>query len=117
MLKGARHIAGCAYELAIIDRQMEKMKLGSQLKLKEINAKADIADTRAIYRHDAALKPATWVDNLRASVQPVVTYILVTAAIAIKAAGFYALITIEGVAIYQALPTIADDRSTPCWPP
>ena len=32
-----------AHELAIIDRQMEQMKLGSALKLEEINAKADIA--------------------------------------------------------------------------
>ena len=35
-----------AHELAIIDRQMEQMKLGSALKLEEINAKADIAETK-----------------------------------------------------------------------
>lgn len=99
-----------AHELAMIDRQMEQMRLGSELRLQEINVQADIAETQAIYKHDAAIKPATWVDNLRASVRPVVTYLLVLTAIAIKAAGLYALIVLEGMAIYQALPTIADDQ-------
>ena len=62
-----------AHELAIIDRQMEQMKLGSALKLEEINAKADIAETKAIYKHDSSIKPATWVENLRGSVRPIVT--------------------------------------------
>lgn len=110
LLQYLQERADRAHELAIIDRQMEQMRLGSSLKLEEIHAQADIAETRAVYRHDAALKPATWIDNLRASVRPVVTYILVTAAIAIKAAGLYALIVIEGMAVYQALPTIADDQ-------
>ena len=99
-----------AHELAMIDRQMEQMKLGSQLKLEEINAQADIAETRAIYRHDAAIKPATWVDNLRGTVRPAITYLLVLCLIAIKFCGLYALVAIEGMAIYQALPTIADDQ-------
>ena len=99
-----------AHELAMIDRQMEQMKLGSQLKLEEINAQADIAQAKAIYRHDSSIKSATWVDNLRGSVRPVITYLLVGTFIAIKGAGLYALIVIEGMAIYQALPVIGDDQ-------
>ena len=99
-----------AHELAMIDRQMEQMKLGSQLKLEEINAQADIAQAKAIYRHDSSIKSATWVDNLRGSVRPIITYLLVVTFIAIKGAGLYALIVIEGIAIYQALPAIGDDQ-------
>ena len=99
-----------AHELAMIDRQMEQMKLGSQLKLEEINAQADIAQAKAIYRHDSSIKSATWVNNLRGSVRPVITYLLVITFIAIKGAGLYALIVIEGMAIYQALPVIGDDQ-------
>ena len=99
-----------AHELAMIDRQMEQMKLGSQLKLEEINAQADIAQAKAIYRHDSSIKSATWVDNLRGSVRPVITYLLVGTFIAIKGAGLYALIVIKGMAIYQALPAIGDDQ-------
>ena len=99
-----------AHELAMIDRQMEQMKLGSQLKLEEINAQADIAETRAIYRHDSSIKSSTWVNNLRGTVRPAITYLLVCCLIAIKFCGLYALIAIEGVAVYQAIPTIADDQ-------
>ena len=99
-----------AHELAVIDRQMEQMKLGSQLKLEEINANADAAQAKAIYRHDSSIKSATWVDNLRGSVRPIITYLLVVTFIAIKGAGLYALIVIEGMAIYQALPVIGDDQ-------
>lgn len=98
-----------AHELAIIDRQMEQMKLGSQIKLEEINAKADIAETKAIYKHDSSIKPATWVDNLRGTVRPLITYLLVLTFIVIKGAGLYALIAIEGVAISSALIAIDDE--------
>ena len=48
--------------------------------------------------------------NLGANFRPVITYLLVGIFIAIKGAGLYALIVIEGVAIYQALPVIGDDQ-------
>ena len=99
-----------AHELAMIDRQMEQMKLGGELRLQEINAQADIAQAKAIYRHDSSIKSATWVDNLRGSVRPIITYLLVVTFIAIKGAGLYALIAIEGMAIYQALPAIGADQ-------
>ena len=99
-----------AHELAMIDRQMEQMRLGGELRLQEINAQADIAQAKAIYRHDSSIKSATWVDNLRGSVRPIITYLLVVTFIAIKGAGLYALIVIEGIAIYQALPAIGDDQ-------
>ena len=99
-----------AHELSIIDRQMEQMRLGSHLKLEEIYAKADVAQSKAIYRHDSSIKASTFIDNLRGSVRPVVTYLLIGTFIAIKAAGLYGLIVVEGMAIYQALPIIGDDQ-------
>ena len=99
-----------AHELAIIDRQMEQMKLGSQIKLEEINAKADIAETKAIYKHDSSIKPATWVDNLRGSVRPIVTYLLLLTFIGIQAAGFYMLVNVEGAAVYEAIMAINSEN-------
>ena len=48
--------------------------------------------------------------NLGANFRPVITYLLVGIFIAIKGAGLYALIVIEGMAIYHALPVIGDDQ-------
>ena len=109
LLKGARHIAGWAYEKAIIDRQVEQMKSGSQLKLEEVKAQADIAQAKAIYRHDAALNFTGLVSNLRASVRSVVAYLLIASFIAIKIASLYAVMS-EGMPIVDALPLIADDQ-------
>ena len=99
-----------AHELAIIDRQMEQMKLGSALKIEEINAKADIAETKSIYKHDASIKPATWVDKLRGSVRPIVTYLLLLTFIGIQAAGFYMLVNVEGAAVYEAIMAINSEN-------
>ena len=110
LLEFIQERADRAHELAIIDRQMEQMKLGSALKLEEINAKADIAETKAIYKHDASIKPATWVDNLRGSVRPIVTYLLLLTFIGIQAAGFYMLVNVEGAAVYEAIMAINSEN-------
>jgi hypothetical protein len=104
-----------AHELAMVDRQMEQMRLGSELKLQEINVQADIAETRAIYRHDATMKNDGWVGGLRASVRPVVTYLLLGLLIAIKSVGLYALVVLEGMMVSEALPQIWDDQTGAVW--
>lgn len=104
-----------AHELAMVDRQMEQMRLGSELKLQEINVQADISETKAIYRHDGKMKNDGWVGGLRASVRPVVTYLLLGLLIAVKATGMYALIALEGVMVSAALPQIWDDQTGAVW--
>ena len=49
------------------------------------------------------------MSNLRASVRPVVAYLLIASFIAIKIASLYALIS-EGMPVVDALPLIADDQ-------
>ena len=61
------------HELAILNRQMELQKLGHSQRLEEIEVQADIAESKAIYRHDRPIGVA-WVDALRATVRPVITY-------------------------------------------
>ena len=58
------------HELAILDRQMEMQKLGHTQRLEEIAVAADIAESQALYRHDARASGVKWVDGLRASVRP-----------------------------------------------
>jgi hypothetical protein len=62
------------HELEIMDRQMEQMRLGHAQRLEEINVNADIAESRALYKHDSQPSGVKWVDGLRASVRPVITY-------------------------------------------
>lgn len=104
-----------AHELAMIDRQMEQMRLGSDLRLNEINVQADVEEGRALYRHDSKLKNDGAIGALRASVRPVVTYLMLGLFITVKGAGLYALIAIEGMMVAQALPTVWDDQTGAVW--
>ena len=61
------------HELAIIDRQLEQQRLGHSQRLEEISVIADASLNQAAYSY--ASKPTnTWVDALRASVRPIITY-------------------------------------------
>ena len=98
------------HELAILDRQMEQMKLGHQQRLEEIEIQGDIAESQALYRHD---KPVgvVWVDSLRASVRPIITYAFFLLFAAVKGSALYLLIAVEGLLLAEALPQIWDPET------
>jgi hypothetical protein len=48
-------------------------KLGHTQRLEEIAVTADIAESQALYRHDAQPSGVKWVDGLRSSVRPMTT--------------------------------------------
>ena len=98
------------HELAILDRQMEQMKLGHTQRLKEIEIQADIAESKALYRHDKPVGVA-WVDALRASVRPVITYAFFLLFASVKGSALYVLIVVEGLLIAEALPRIWDPET------
>ncbi len=107
-----RERADRKHELAVLDRQMEQMRLGHNQRLEEIEVQADIAESNALYRHDAALGGSSrWVDGLRASVRPLITYAFFILFAAVKGSGLYLLIAVEGLLIAEALPRIWDPET------
>ncbi len=98
------------HELAILDRQMEQMKLGHQQRLEEIEVQADIAESKALYRHDKPVGVA-WVDALRATVRPVITYAFFLLFASVKGSALYVLIAVEGLLLAEALPRIWDPET------
>jgi len=99
------------HELAILDRQMEQMRLGHTQRLEEIAVEADIAESMALYRHDSRPSGVKWVDGLRASVRPVITYAFFLLFSVVKTAALYVLITDQGLTVVQALPQIWDPET------
>jgi len=99
------------HELAILDRQMEQMRLGHTQRLEEIAVEADIAESKALYRHDSQPSGVKWVDGLRASVRPVITYAFFLLFSVVKTAALYVLITDQGLTVVQALPQIWDPET------
>ena len=98
------------HELAILDRQMEQMKLGHQQRLEEVEIQADIAESKALYRHDKPVGVA-WVDALRATVRPVITYAFFMLFASVKGSALYVLIVMEGLLLAEALPRIWDPET------
>ena len=81
------------HELALIDRQMEMAKLNHKQKLEAINLEADISETRALYRHDTKLSSGyKWVDALRSTVRPFITYAFFLLFCCVELATFYILV-------------------------
>ena len=62
-----------AHEIAILNIQIERERLGHVQRLEEISTTADIEETKALYQ---SMKPTGvhWVDALNATVRPLITY-------------------------------------------
>lgn len=99
------------HELAILDRQMEMQKLGHTQRIEEIAVAADIAESQALYRHDAQPSGVKWVDGLRSSVRPMITYAFFLLFAAVKGSGLYLLIAVEGLVLAEALPQVWDGET------
>ncbi|MEW8420137.1 MAG: hypothetical protein AB2669_08300 [Candidatus Thiodiazotropha endolucinida] len=74
VLKLWRDRADRKHELAILDRQMEAQRQGHSQRLAEIEVQADIIESKALYAHASQPSGVLWVEALRASVRPVITY-------------------------------------------
>jgi hypothetical protein len=62
------------HEMERMRVQAEVMEKQSVLKLKELDKEADIAETKGIYEHDRSIDAGGFVNGLRGSVRPVITY-------------------------------------------
>ncbi len=72
LLKIWRDAADRKHELTILKMQMEQQAQGHSQRLEEINAQADISETRALYRtYSTGIR---WVDALNGTVRPVLAY-------------------------------------------
>ena len=81
----------------------------SELKLQELDAEADIAETKGLYAHDTALAAkGGCVVGLQASVRPVITYLFMLAFLSVKAGMIYSLIGNQGIDWTTALDVAWD---------
>ena len=55
-------------------QRIELLRVQSDLKLQELDMQADIAETKGIYEHDRSIDAGSFVNALRGSVRPVITY-------------------------------------------
>jgi hypothetical protein len=75
------------HELEIMDRQIEMQRIGHSQRLEAIQAQADAGELAALLEHDSSLETDSgFIQNLRASVRPALTYAFFTLFCGVKIA-------------------------------
>jgi len=95
------------HELEIMTRQAE-------IQLDKTAIDANIREVETIHKHDASLDGGGFVNAVRASVRPVITYLFMALFIGVEVTTYYLLIQ-NGVAPGDALVAAWDDQVMAMW--
>ena len=98
------------YELQRMQMQMELMAKKSELKISELDKEAEIKETEGLYKHDD-VDAGGFINALRGSVRPIITYAFFGLFVAIKVTALLSLMNQSGVSLNMALDTIWDDQT------
>ncbi len=98
-------------ELAMLEAKAKYAEKLSELKLKELDAQADIVEAQSIYSHDSNIDSGSFVNALRGSVRPVITYAFFILFAAIKTTALVTMMSNDGVDLAVALVAIWDDET------
>ena len=98
------------HELQKIQLQMELMAKKSELKIQELDKEAEIKETEGLYQHDN-VDAGGFINALRGSVRPIITYAFFALFVAIKVTALLSLMNQTGVSLNMALDTIWDDQT------
>lgn len=95
------------HELEIMSRQLAAQAAGHSERLDEIRMQADIAESKSLYSYASTESGVRWVDALRASVRPVLTYAFFALFCVVKMCGLLQLIN-HGVPVTESLVAVWD---------
>ena len=98
------------YELQRMQMEMELMAKRSELNIAELDKEAEIKETEGLYKHDN-VDAGGFINALRGSVRPIITYAFFGLFVAIKVTALLSLINQSGVSLNMALDTIRDDQT------
>lgn len=98
------------HELQKMQMQMELMEKRSELKIEELDKEAEIKEAEGLYKHDN-VDAGGFINALRGSVRPIITYAFFSLFVAIKVTALLSLMNQSGVSLNIALDTIWDDQT------
>ena len=98
------------YELQRMQMEMELMAKRSELNIAELDKEAEIKETEGLYKHDN-VDAGGFINALRGSVRPIITYAFFGLFVAIKVTALLSLINQTGMQLNMALSTIWDDQT------
>ncbi len=98
------------HNLERMQLEMNLMTKRSELKLQELDKQAEIKETEGLYKHDS-IDAGGFVNALRGSVRPVITYAFFGLFVAIKIVAVMTLMNEQGADLAGALNVIWDDNT------
>lgn len=99
------------HERDMVKLRMDAAAQGVDLNIKLEEAKADANEGESIRQHDSAISGGKFIDALRASIRPVITYVFFFLFVAIKVSALIVMLK-TGMPITEALPAIWDTETT-----
>ena len=100
-----------AQELSMLEAKAKYAATLSELKVQELDIEAEIAETKGLYTHDQSLDSGTFVNALRGSVRPVLTYLFFIMFATVKGTLLYTAVTTEGINFETAVLMIWDGET------
>ena len=94
--------------------ELEVMKQAALIQLDQTAIDANIREVETVHEHDAALDGGSFVNGLRASVRPIITYLFMALFVAVEIATYYLLIK-SGVAPGEALVAAWNEQIMALW--
>ena len=98
------------HNLERMQLEMQLMDKRSELKIQELDKQAEIKETEGLYQHDS-MDAGGFVNALRGSVRPVITYAFFGLFVAIKTVAVLTLLNEQGADLAGALNVIWDDNT------
>ena len=100
-----------AQELSMLEAKAKYAATLSELKVQELDIEAEIAETKGLYAHDQSLDSGTFVNALRGSVRPVLTYLFFIMFATVKGTLLYTAVTTDGINFETAVLMIWDGET------
>jgi len=98
------------HELQRMKMEIELMAKRSEFKIQELDKEAEIKEAEGLYKHDS-VDAGGFINALRGSVRPIITYAFFGLFVAIKVTALISLMNLPEMQLNMALSMIWDDQT------
>ena len=98
------------HELQRMKMEIELMAKRSEFKIQELDKEAEIKEAEGLYKHDS-VDAGGFINALRGSVRPIITYAFFGLFVAIKVTALISLMNLQEMQLNMALSMIWDDQT------
>ena len=96
------------HELALEKLRLDALDKNAEIDFKKLRIEADVREGESIRDHDASLSGGRFIESLRASVRPILTYLFFAVFVIVKILAFHHAVTVDGVTAIEAIAVVWD---------